>query len=111
MAIGDTPIPGTYKMQLVKGGPWVPVRIWRGFPVDPDTGETREAGGYIWRALINGYEANIWRAWPFCGRQPIDQAEYRYLLDLNAWAQRYAPDSPEANPRRPVKLEEQRPLF
>lgn len=111
MALGDTPEAGLYKTQLVKRGPWVPVRIWRGFPIDPETGETREAGGWLWRALVNGEPTSIWRVWPYCGRNRISTEEYWYLLDLNTWARKYAPYAPEANPRQPVDLNRQPPLF
>jgi hypothetical protein len=42
------------------------------------------------------------RFWPWCAREPIDQSEYRFLVASAEWARKHAPESPKANPRKPV---------
>lgn len=96
------PIAGFYKSKLVRGGPWVAVRIWFGPPADPITGEELDRS-HRWQAEIDGKLARqVWDAWPYCAGQPIDEAEYRYLTAMKRHAVTYEPEMPEASPRRPV---------
>lgn len=103
------PTAGLYKMRLVKGGPWCPVRVWHGFGADPAGGEPR--GMFCWRAEINGREERIDRAWPWCAGQPIPQAEYDYLLALHRHAVAYEPALPQAAPRSPINLRTMQPIL
>lgn len=91
------PTAGFYQLRLVKDGPWVPVRIWRGFGADPLTGEIIERG-WIWRAELNGAGVPVDRVWPYCAGEPIERAEYDYMLAMIDHATRYEPAMPEANP-------------
>ena len=97
----DLPIAGFYRVKLVRKGPWIAARIWRGFPRDPETGETLERG-WIWRGEIDGREVDVWRLWPSCAADGIDEREWRYLEALRAYALMSDPTMPEANPREPV---------
>lgn len=104
------PTAGLYKMRLVKGGPWCPVRLWRGFGADPVTGEILERC-WMWRAEINGRENDIDRAWPWCAGHRIPQSEYDYLLAVHGHAAKYAPHLPEARPREKIDLHRLPPVW
>lgn len=67
--MSDTPVAGYYLARLVRGGPMVPIDIYR----DP-----RTPSGFA--ALAAGEIIDVWRVWPHCGRNPVDEDEYRYRL-------------------------------
>lgn len=99
----DTPVAGCYRTRLVRNGPFVPVRIWHGPPHDPVTGEELDRS-WRWQCLVAGELADLHRVWPWCGRHPISEADYRLMLAQAEWAKQYAPHSAEAQPRKPVDL-------
>lgn len=101
MQIGN-PKQGFYKRRLVRGGVDVAVRIYiEDGDRDWDTGEL--LSDQIIRCEVDGVlQEDVFEHWSHCADNPISEAEYRYLLADRAWARRYAPQSPEANPRRPV---------
>ncbi|HEX7856219.1 MAG TPA: hypothetical protein VF503_21290 [Sphingobium sp.] len=96
-----TPTAGFYKMKLRSGGHPVGIKVWFGAPLDPVTGEELDRG-HRWQALANDRAIDLDRVWPRAGHEPIDAAEYRYLADLQSWAEKNAPDSPQANPHRRI---------
>jgi hypothetical protein len=106
----DTPTAGHYKMRMVRNGPFVPVRIWFGPPHDPDTGEEMDRS-HRWQAEIGGKEAAIERTWPWCAKNPIAEADYRYMRGVQQWATEHAPHEPEAAPREAVNINALKPLF
>ena len=109
------PIAGFYATRLVKDGPRVAVRIWYGAAVI--AGEEQDRG-HDWRVEIDGrtdrFERDettgyrcrvaleVERAWPYCAKEPVSEAEYRYLAAHAEWARKNQPDHPKANPRKPV---------
>lgn len=99
----DVPIAGFFKMRLRSGGVFVGVKIWMGPPLDPFDG-TELDRSHRWNALANGRPIDLERAWPKCAGDPIDAAEYAYLTQLQAWGEENAPNSPQANPNKPVDL-------
>lgn len=108
------PVAGYYRRKLVKGGPWMPVRLWFGAPLDPETGEELDRSPR-WQAmqgndLIAG-DAEIQSVWTSCCREPIDATEYHYLVADRQWCAENAPASPEANPTRPIDIHAIAPLF
>lgn len=106
----DEPQAGFYRGRLVKGGPWVPIRIWFGAPLDPLTGEELDRS-HRWQAERNGEFVEVDAVWPFCAADAINEAEYRYLLATNQWAAEHAPDAPEAAPRQKIDLNRLPTLF
>lgn len=106
----DKPVAGFYQMRLVKGGPFVPVRIWFGTSFDPATGEWNDRSHH-WRACIDGQQVDIWRAWPGCSGRAISEGEYRYMRATTAHAKAYEPGLPQANPKAPIDLNRMAPLF
>lgn len=107
----DIPVPGFYRLRLVKSGPWCAVKIWDEAERDPETNELIEDQQF--RCLINGKEVDPWRYAERvnCFGQPIDEAEYRYMLDTESWARTYDPEAPEADPYRPVDINKIKPVF
>lgn len=109
------PRAGHYAMRLVAKGPRVPVRIWYGAAVingeeqdrshdwrveidgRTDRWELDEAAGYRCRVALE-----VDRAWPFCAREPITEAHYRYLVAHSLWAREHSPGHPKARPRQAV---------
>jgi hypothetical protein len=105
----DQPQPGCFLVRLVKGGPRVPARIFVGPPLDPETLEEMDRPPVL-RATVAGERSHdpylVW-TWK---REPIDESEYRWRLATLEWAMQHAPDSPEANPRRPIRLATMPPI-
>lgn len=63
---------GYYKTRFVKGGPWIPVAIFR----DNENIVT----------LVDGAEAaNSNKAWLGCARHPIEYAAYQHRIDTGSW--------------------------
>lgn len=104
------PTAGLYRMKLVRGGVFVPVKIEFRPSRDPETGEPldRSPG---WHALLGDEEVPIERVWPWCAGEPITQAEYDWRVALKQWAVKHAPAEPEANPKQAVNLRQMPPLF
>jgi hypothetical protein len=94
------PLPGHYRMRLVKSGPWVPVRVFQGFGADPDGGEPR--GMWTWRAERRGVEVHIDQVWPSCAGEPISESEYQFLLARADYAMKHDNSLPDATPRQAV---------
>ncbi len=96
----DTPHCGWFKRRLVKGGPFVPARIWLVSEVDEETGEllTDE----IMQAECNGAFADPWHLWSWVNGHPIPEHEFRYMEALREHAARHEPDHPMADPRKPI---------
>ena len=78
----------------------VPVKIWFGAPLDEDGEELDRS--HRWQiqvgfALLDEEPMRIGGVriehlddlWPACAREPVDEAEWRFLLDRAAWASEY----------------------
>ena len=113
MLHADQPVAGHYKTRLVRGGPWLPVRLWLSPPPDPETGEPLDRAPR-WQAELAGKPVDdFWASglWPAVALHPVDDAEYRYLCDLHHHAVQHEPELPEAAPRSPVDLRKLDPIF
>lgn len=96
----DTPVPGCYRIQLRKGGPFVGLRIWLGHPRDPDTGEEMSERGMRWQCQLNGVEmVPVEDFWPGCARVPIGEAEHARICHLSRTMDAR---HPFYDPRRPI---------
>lgn len=96
------PQPGFYRRRLVRGGPWVGVAIWLAQEIDPETGELVADERLV--ATVDGAPADPIAVWTYCAKNPIPEAEYRFLIAAARHAQAYEPEAPRANPRRPIDL-------
>lgn len=98
--VADTPQCGFFKVRLVKGGPWVGARIWREAQREPVLGAL--TGNDILRCEIGETLADPLHHWESMIRNPIQESDYRYLIETARWAREHAPDEPEANPMAPI---------
>lgn len=106
----SVPVPGFYRRRMVRGGVWVAARIWvEDGERDPDTNEL--LSDQVIRCEVGGAQADPIAQWSYLAGQPITEAEFEYLMAAAAWAERHAPDAPEANPRAPIDLNSMPPLF
>lgn len=97
---GEDPECGWFKTRLVKGGPFVPARIWLHQEIDAETGELVD--DERWICEVNGEIADIDRYWSFLSKNPITEAEFNYLTASMKWTAEHAPFEPRANPRTAV---------
>lgn len=95
-----TPHCGWFKRKLVKGGVFVPARIWLDAVVDIGTGELLEPETLL--CEVNGIRHDAYDQWSWLCGHPITEDEFRYLTALREHALRHEPDLPIANPQRPV---------
>ena len=96
----DEPQPGWYKRTLVRGGVFVPARVWIDADIDIGTGELLSPETLL--CEVDGMRRDAYDEWSWLCRHPISEAEFTYLTRLRAHAQQHEPDLPIANPRRPV---------
>lgn len=101
-AIDDTPHCGWFKRKLVKGGVFVPARIWMVQEVDPVTGEL--LNDELLQCEVNGAHADPEEAWSWICANPITEAEFNYLTARISYAQRNEPDDAFADPRKAIDL-------
>lgn len=103
----DEPSPGHFRIRLVRAGPWVAAEIRRS-----DEG--------VWSAWIDGaamepanadaaLAAEVFRIWHY--GEIIAEHEHAYLVERARWARTHAPDAPEANPTRPIRIGSEPPAF
>ena len=95
----EEPECGFFKTRMVKGGPFVPARIWMVQPVD-ESGEL--IADEVMQAEINGKFATPERVWQQACGNSISEQEWRYLPATITWAIEFAPDEPQANLKKPV---------
>jgi hypothetical protein len=93
------PQPGYFKQRLVRGGPWVPVRIWYDFTLD-DNGEL--ASDEVLKCEVDGKPADPETVWTYVAKRTISKAEFQFLGSLSAYAKARDPDEPLAQPRKPI---------
>lgn len=87
----------------------LPVRIWWGAPIDPETGDELDRSPR-WQVMIAGQLVDeeplqVGRSvirclsdfWPVCSQHEIDQAQYQYRIDLARWAGEHDPNDPHGD--------------
>lgn len=104
------PVVGFYRRRLVRGGPWVPAKIWwdRG-DTDPETGH--QMSDDVLRCVVNGKVVDPYEHWLWIGGNPITEAEYKFMVDDAAHARAHRPDDPKAKPDAPIDLNKMDPIF
>lgn len=100
--ITQDPQCGWYRRKLVKGGVFVPARIWMVQPIDEETGEL--AGDELLQAEVNGAYADPEECWSWICANPITEAEFRYLTARVEHAIRHEPEDPFADARKPIDM-------
>lgn len=71
---------GWYRTRLVRGGPWVPARIWIEREIDPYSGELLSPE--VFRCEIDGQRRDPYRVWTYI--TPIPREEYDALIARRA---------------------------
>lgn len=104
-----TPHCGYFKRKLVKGGVFVPARIWMVQDIDPETGEL--LSDELLQCEVNGAYADPEEAWSWICSNPITEQEFRYLTARLDHAARYEPEDAFAVPTRPIDISSIPPLF
>lgn len=100
---------GFYKRKLVKGGPFVPARIWLHQETDPETGEL--VADEVYLCEVDGKRLDAEEQWTWLCSRPITEAEFNFMSADASWCQENAPEAPQANPRAPVASRAIPPLF
>lgn len=96
----DEPQAGWYKRRMVKGGVYVPAKIWLFSETDIGTGELLD--DEIFQCEIDGQRADPQEQWSYLASNPITEAEFNYLTALREHAVRHEPDHPMSDPRQAV---------
>lgn len=108
------PAPGFFQIRLVKGGPFVPARIYRpcactiNGPAEHDWQDTCDRYSPL-AAEIDGKPGGLWRLWTY--GKIISRNDYQYMTDLREWSLTCDPLSPQANPGQPIDLGQMDPVF
>lgn len=97
-----TPQCGWYKRRLVRGGVFVPARIWMVQDICPETGEL--LSDEVLRCEVNGLSGDPEDAWTWISGHPVTEQEFRYLAARIAFAIRHEPHDPFAMPLLPIDL-------
>lgn len=97
--ITDQPHPGFYRRKLVKGGPFVPVRVWMEGPRD-ESGELLD--DEVMKCEVDGREVDAADQWLWICSYPIPEREYTYMIGLSKYAKKHDKREPLANPRKPI---------
>lgn len=100
--IDGTPQCGWYKRKLVKGGVFVPARIWMVQEIDTATGEL--LSDELLQCEVNGSYADPEDAWTWICANPITEQEFRYLTARIDFAVRNEPNDAFADVRKPIDL-------
>lgn len=98
--ITEIPQCGWYQRKLIKGGVFVPARIWVDAEIDIGTGELLGPETYL--CEVNGERRDAFDQWPWLCSNPITESEFDYLTKMREHAILHEPDLPIANPRKPV---------
>lgn len=91
---------GFYKRQLVKGGPFVPARIFMDREVDPGTGEL--LSDEILCCEVLGEDRDPETEWLWLWENVIAESEFHYMTACayhDAW---HNTEAPGANPKKPI---------
>ena len=105
----STPHPGWFKRRLVKGGVFVPARIWMAQDICRETGEL--LSDEILQCEVNGSWADPEEAWSWICSSPITEQEFLYLTARIDHAIRHQPEDAYAAPNRPIEINRTPILF
>lgn len=106
-----------YAVKLHKDGVNVGLCLEFGPPRDPETGDELDRS-WLWRAFRDGAPEPIENCViefdsdgePVVKGEPVDELEYERLVQDRAWARKYTPNDPAANPRKAVDIAKMPPI-
>ena len=96
--ITSEPQCGFFRRRLVRGGPWVPCRIW----LHQEIQEGELVAEERLRCEVDGKEACPIEQWTYLAARPVSEADYNYMVATSRWARKHAPEEAEANPGEKV---------
>jgi hypothetical protein len=97
----EAPQAGFFQRTLVKGGPMVGAAIWREQEMDADGAPT---GMDVVLCEVGGKPRDPFAEWVRLSMKPIKASEYKYRGAVAKYAKAWLPDSPAANPHKPIDL-------
>lgn len=103
------PEAGYYKRRYVRGGPWVPGRIWIVEQRDPETNELMSDQEYF--CEVGGLLKDPFKEWPSLLGHPIKKSEFDFLTARREWVIEYKPEHPQAAPREKIDPHTAPPVF
>ncbi len=89
---------GWFKMRMVAGGPWIPVRIW----LEQEVEDGELIAPEIMRGTVDGIAIDPRDVWDRCCDSPIAEHEWKYLTALRTWQKINEPEL--WDPYRPVDM-------
>lgn len=98
--IPEAPQAGWYQRRLVKGGVWVPARIYRMPEVDFVT--EQPTGRDVVLCDVGGERRDPLDEWSKLCTQPIKEETFKFLMAKADYAKKYSPTDPEASPTTPT---------
>ena len=98
-AITEEPQAGYYRRRLVKGGPFVPVRIWHEGARD-ENGDLIEDERTL--CSVDGRLVDAADHWTYCADNPVTESEFEYLTRVSNYAKARDPREPLASPRKKI---------
>lgn len=101
-AVPELPQAGYYQRKMVKGGPFVPARIWR--EVETDGIPPRPTGMDILRCEVGEKARDPFAEWVRLSMSPIARTEFDFLKAKSAHAKKWDPTAPAANPSKPIDI-------
>lgn len=106
----NEPQPGHYRRRLVRNGAWVPAKIWRVYgEVDKESGH--KMADDVLHCLVDGRPRNPYTEWLWLAKEPIKEAEYRFMVADEIHAKEHRPDDPKAHPGKPADLSKMKSIF
>lgn len=96
----DSPQPGWYVCRVVRGGPFVPAKIFIVQDIDDETGEL--LGDETLKCEVNGRERDVHEQWLWLCNEPITEAAYDHMKAVAEYAKTWAPTEPINRPFQAV---------
>jgi len=118
----NSPTPGWYKRRLVRGGPFVPARIWWELAPREVCDECEGRGCWTCKNLgavptdddrlrceVAGQARDPYDEWTWLANGPISEAEYNLMRARAEWDRAHDRAAPSANPREAIDFLKVRP--
>lgn len=106
----NRPVPGFYQCRLVRGGPFVPARIWwEHGDRCPETGELMSDD--LLMCEVNSTAEDPYAWWERLAKRPISEAKYRLMIKQRDWDAAFDSASPTVNTNRAIDLTAAKPIF
>lgn len=98
----EIPQCGFYQRRLVRGGPWVPARIWREPDIDPVSGQ--DTGRDLLLCEVGGRRRDAYGEFASLAMNPIKASDFHYDKAVADHARAFLPNDPKANPTKPIDI-------